>query len=66
MCKMMEDMRREAAEEAARAAELKSARETAERLIKKGQMALEDIADCVPILSMDELREIEAKAMQLA
>ena len=50
MCKMMEDMRREAA----RAAELKSARETAERLIKKGQMALEDIADCVPILSMDE------------
>ncbi len=62
MCKMMEDMRREAA----RAAELKSARETAERLIKKGQMALEDIADCVPILSMDELREIEAKVMQLA
>ena len=62
MCKMMEDMRREAA----MAAELKSARETAERLIKKGQMALEDIADCVPILSMDELREIEAKVMQLA
>ena len=61
MCKMMEDMRREAA----RAAELKSARETAERLIKKGKMTLEDIAECVPSLSFDELRELEAEIMQL-
>ena len=42
------------------------ARETAERLIKKGKMTLEDIADCVPSLSLDELREIEAEVMQLA
>ncbi|MCM1189939.1 MAG: hypothetical protein NC541_11670 [bacterium] len=42
------------------------ARETAERLIKKGKMTLEDIADCVPLLSFDELREIEAEIMQLA
>ena len=33
-CKIMEDMRNEAAREAAQKAELKSARETAERLIK--------------------------------
>ncbi|WWR15364.1 hypothetical protein V1224_12920 [Lachnospiraceae bacterium JLR.KK008] len=44
----------------------KKDRETAERLIKKGKMALEDIADCVPSLSLDELKEIEAEAMQLA
>lgn len=42
------------------------ARETAERLIKKGKMSLEDIADCVQALSFDELKEIEAEVMQLA
>ena len=43
-----------------------SARETAKRMIKKGKMSLEDIADCVPSLSLDELKEIEAEVMQLA
>ncbi len=47
-------------------AALREARETAERLIKKGKMSLEDIADCVPILSFAELKAIEAKVMQLA
>ena len=37
MCKIMEDMENEAAQKA----ELKSAKETAERLIKKGKMTLE-------------------------
>ena len=41
-------------------------RETAERLIKKGKMSLEDIADCVPALSFEELKELEAEVMQLA
>ena len=40
--------------------------ETAERLIKKGKMSLEDIAECVPTLSFEELKEIEEKIMQLA
>ena len=62
MCKIMEDMRNEAVQKA----ELKSARETAERLIKKGKMTLEEIAECVPLLSLDELREIEMRVMQLA
>ena len=44
----------------------KKDRETAERLIKKGKMSLEDIADCVPALSFDELKELEAEVMQLA
>ncbi len=44
----------------------KKDRETAERLIKKGKMSLEDIADCVPSLSFDELKELEAEVMQLA
>ena len=38
-----------------------SARETAKKLIKKGKMTLDDIADCVPLLSLDELKEIEAE-----
>lgn len=66
MCKLMENMRNEAAREAAQEAELRSSRETAERLIKKGKMTLEEIAECVPLLSLDELREIERKVMQLA
>lgn len=41
-------------------------RETAARMIKKGKMSLEDIADCVPSLSFEELKELEAEIMQLA
>ena len=41
-------------------------RETAERMIKKGKMSLGEIADYVPALSLDELREIEAEVMQLS
>ncbi len=40
------------------------ARETAERLIKKGKMPLDEIAECVPALSFDELKELEAGVMQ--
>lgn len=58
MCKIMEDMRNEAA--------LDNARETAEKLIKKGKMTLEDIAECVPLLSLDDLKEIEKRIMQMA
>ena len=58
MCKLMEDMRNEAA--------LNNAGETAERLIKKGKMTLDEIAECVPLLSLDELKAIEMKVMQLA
>ena len=43
-----------------------NARETAKKLIKKGKMTLDEIADCIPLLSLDELKEIEAEVMQLA
>lgn len=66
MCKIMEDMRNEAAREAAREAALDTAKEAAKRMIKKGKMTLDEIADCVPVLSMDELKELEAEVMQLA
>ena len=62
MCKIMEDMRNEAAKKAV----LDSARETAERMIKKGKMSLEEIADYVPALSLDDLKELEAEVMHLA
>ena len=35
-------------------------------MIKKGKMSLEEIADYVPALSIDELKELEAEVMQLA
>lgn len=44
--------------------EKETERKTAERMIKKGKMSLEDIADCVPALTFEELKEIEAKVMQ--
>ena len=43
----------------------KIARETAERLIKKGKMSLEEIADCVPQLSLEELKQLESQKKQL-
>lgn len=58
MCKIMEDMRKEAA--------LDNARDTARRMIKKGKMSLEEIADYVPILSLDELKQLETEIMQMA
>ena len=42
------------------------ARETAERMIKDGEMPLEKIAHYIPTLSMEELKEIEAEVTQLA
>ncbi len=62
MCKMLEDMRNEAAQKAA----LDSARETAERMIKKGKMTLEEIAEYVPALSFDDLKKLETEVMQMA
>lgn len=50
----------------AKETEKKTAKETAERLIKKGKMSLDEIAECVPALSLDELKQLEAEVMQLA
>lgn len=41
-------------------------KETAVRMIKKGKMPLEEIADYVPSLSYEELKKLEAEIMQLA
>ena len=46
--------------------EKETERKTAERMIRKGKMTLEEITDYVPSLSFDELKEIEAEIMQLA
>ena len=46
--------------------EKETERKTAERMIRKGKMTLEEITDYVPSLSFDELKEIETEVMQLA
>jgi len=53
----MEDMRNEVAQKA----ELKNARETAARMIKKGKMSLEEIAEYIPLLSFEELNHYRLK-----
>lgn len=62
----LKDAANAAAEAAAQAAAFEADRATAERMIKKGKMSLEDIADCVPSLTLDELKAIEAELMHLA
>ena len=44
----------------------KMAKSTAIKLIRKGKMSLEEIAECVPALSMEELQELEVEVLQLA
>ena len=51
---------------AVRKTEKKTERNTAMKLIRKGKMSLEEIAECVPSLSMEELEELEAEVLQLA
>lgn len=46
--------------------EKRTAKENAARLIKMGKLSLDEIAACVPALSMEELKEIETEVMQLA
>ncbi|MCM1157531.1 MAG: hypothetical protein NC300_08280 [Bacteroidales bacterium] len=65
MCKIMEDMRKEAAREAAREAEYNKARRTAVRLIKLGKMSLEEIAEATE-LPLDMVKELENQSIQSA
>ena len=65
MCKIMEDMRNEAAREAAQQAEQNKAKKMAIRMIKAGKMSLEDIADYTE-LSLDTIKELASQSMQLA
>ena len=44
----------------------KNERKTAITMIKMGKLSLEEIAKCVPSLSMEELKELEAEVLQLA
>ena len=57
MCKIMEDIRNEAAQN--------KAKRTAVHLIKLGKMTLEEIAEATE-LSLDIVKELESQSMQLA
>ncbi len=46
--------------------EKETERKTAERMIRKGKLSLEEIADYVPSLSQDDLKKIESDVIQLA
>ena len=61
MCKMMEDMRNEAAREAVR----KTTKENARRLLKLGKIKVDEISECFPDLSDSDVKELEVEIMQL-
>lgn len=62
MCKIMEDMRNEAAREAVR----KTTKENARRLLKLGKIRIDEVSDCFPDLPDSDVKELEAEVMQLA
>ena len=45
---------------------IKTERNTAIKMIKMGKLSLEEIAECVPSVSMEELKELEEEVLQLA
>ena len=62
MCKIMEDMRNEAAREAVR----KTTKENARRLLKLGKIRIDEVSDCFPDLLDSDVKELEAEVIQLA
>ena len=58
MCKAMEDMRNEAAREAALKADKARMIKTAQRMLKAGKYTYEDIADVLEI-SVDEVKALD-------
>ena len=61
MCKIMEDMRNEAAREAVR----KTTKENARRLLKLGKIKIDEVPECFPDLLDSDIKELEAELMQL-
>jgi DNA-binding NarL/FixJ family response regulator len=61
----VKDKQNEAAEKATRVTAKATSKDAAIRLLKKG-LSIDDIAECLPQLSYDELRQIEAEVMSLA
>ena len=55
MCKVMEDMRNEAAREAARLNSIETARE----LLTLGKLSYEEIAKAVRLLTVDEVKALD-------
>ena len=62
MCKIMEDMRNEAAQQASQ----KKAKEKAKLMFQNGKLTLDEMSTYFPELSEEEIKEIEAEVMQLA
>ena len=62
---LIEEAVEEAVVEAMEEATMKNARKTATQMIKKGKLTLEEIAEYVPDLSMEELQQLETEIMQL-
>ena len=63
---MVDSAVKKTAKETEKKTERKTAIETAERMIKLGKLSLEEIAICVPLLSLEELKKLETEMKELA
>ncbi len=61
MCKILEDMRNEAAQQASQ----KKAKEKAKLMLQNGKISLDEMPIFFSELSDEEIKEIEAEIMQL-
>lgn len=61
MCKIMEDMRNEAAQKAL----FDSAKEKALKMIKNGKISMDEVSEYFPELLEEDIKAIEAEIMQL-
>lgn len=62
MCKIMEDMRNEAAQQASQ----EKAKEKAKLMFQSGKITLDEMRTYFPELSKEEIKELEVEVMQLA
>ena len=60
-----EEIAKEKAEEIAKEKALEEKKASARRMIARGKLTLEEIADCVSLLSLEELKELEAEMTEL-
>ncbi len=66
MCKALLEIMEPEINKIVDAATKKAAKEMAEQLIRMGKMTAEEIAECTPSLSVNEIKELEAEIMQMA
>lgn len=66
MCTIVEEYAEKKAKESAKAAAKETAKETAIQLLKLGKLTVEEIAASIPLLSIEEIIELQESVLQIS